>query len=133
VGARPHRRRRETLHDPPAAGGLIGVVRPWVNPDHSETIGLDRDEVRALIDTANADTGQARLRTAAAVRVLLHNSLRVDELCQAGVADLGHDKGHRVLTVARKGHRRARIPLAPSTWDALEMYLMDRALWAGLG
>jgi integrase/recombinase XerD len=111
---------------------VAGVVRPWVDPDHSETIGLDRDQARALLAAADADTGRARLRTAAALRVLLHNSLRVDELCQADVADLGHDKGHRVLTVARKGHRRARMPLAPSTWDALEAYLVDRAHRAGL-
>jgi integrase/recombinase XerD len=70
---------------------VAGVVRPWVDPDHSETIGLDRDQARALLAAADADTGRARLRTAAVLRLLLHNSLRVDELCQAGVADLGHD------------------------------------------
>lgn len=111
---------------------VAGVVRPWVDPDHTETIGLDRDQARALLAAADADTGWARLRTAAAVRVLLHNSLRVDELCQTSVANLGHDKGHRVLAVHRKGNRSAHIPLAPSTWDALEAYLVDRAHRAGL-
>jgi site-specific recombinase XerD len=110
---------------------VAGVVRPYVDPDHSETIGLNRDQARALLAAADADTGRARLRTAAALRLLLHNSLRVDELCQAGVADLGHDRGHRVLTVRRKGNRSARIPLAPATWEALEAYLIDRAHRAG--
>lgn len=119
-------------HDVIAHHPVAGVVRPWVDPDHSETIGLDRDQARALIAAADADTGRARLRTAAAVRLLLHNSLRVDELCQAGVADLGHDKGHRVLTVRRKGHRRARIPLTPATWTALQAHLVDRAHRAAL-
>lgn len=103
---------------------VSGVVRPYVDPDHSETVGLDRDQARALIAAADADTGRTRLRTAAVLRLLLHNSLCVDELCQAGVADLGHDKGHWVQALRRKGNRSARIPLAPATWEALEIYLM---------
>jgi hypothetical protein len=45
------------------------------------------------------------LRTAAVVRLLLHNALRVDEAC---AADLGEDSGHRVLRVVRKGARKAK-------------------------
>ncbi|MGH3784099.1 MAG: tyrosine-type recombinase/integrase [Pseudonocardiaceae bacterium] len=119
-------------HDVIAHQPVAGVVRPYVDPDHTETIGLDRDQARALLAAADADAGRARLRTAAALRLLLHNSLRVDELCQAGVADLGHDRGHRVLAVRRKGNRSTRVPLAPSTWDALEAYLVDRSQRAGL-
>ena len=43
----------------------------------------------------------------AAVRLLLHNALRVDEACAADVADLGEDRGHRVLRVVREGGRSA--------------------------
>ena len=65
------------------------------------TVGLDRrDQARALVADTDADTGAQALRTAAAVR-LLHNALRVDEACAAGVADLGEDSGHRVLRVVR--------------------------------
>ena len=35
------------------------------------------------------------LRTAAVVWLLLHNALRVDEVCAADIADLGEDSGHR--------------------------------------
>jgi integrase/recombinase XerD len=72
------------------------------------------------------------LRTAAVVRLLLHNALRVDEACAAGIADLGEDSGHRVLRVVRKGARKAKIPLTPATMAALEAYLADRAERAGV-
>ncbi len=82
------------------------------------TVGLDRDQARALV--AAAGTGAQALRTAAVVRLLLHNALRVDEACAADIADLGEDSGHRVLRVVRKGARKATIPLTPATVAALE-------------
>ena len=90
-----------------------------MDPDYTATVGLDRDQARALV-AADADTGVQALRTAAVVRLLLHNALRVDEACAADVADLGKDSGHRVLRVVRKGARKAKIPLTPATVTALE-------------
>jgi hypothetical protein len=109
-----------------------GVARPVVDPDYTATVGLDRDQARALVAAADADTGAQALRTAAVVRLLLHNALRVDEACAADVADLGEDSGHRVLRVVRKGARKAKIPLTPATVAALEAYLADRAQRAGV-
>src|SRR5438045_554032 len=83
-----------------------GVARPVVDPDYTATVGRDRDQARALVAAADADAGAQALRTAAVVRLLLHNALRVDEACAAGVADLGADAGHRVLRVTRKGARK---------------------------
>jgi integrase len=100
-----------------------GVARPGVDPDYTATIGLDRDQARALVAAADADQGPRALRTAAVIRLLAHNGLRVDEACAAGVADLGTDTGHRVLRVTRKGARKARIPLTPATAAALDAYL----------
>ena len=94
------------------------------------TPGLDRDQARALVVAADADTGAQALRTAAVVRLLLHNALRVDEAC---AADLGEDSGHRVLRVVRKGARKAKIPLTPATVAALEAYLAAQAERAGAG
>jgi site-specific recombinase XerD len=110
-----------------------GVARPAVDPDYTATVGLDRDQARALVAAADADTGARALRSAAVVRLLLHNALRVDEACAADVADLGEDSGHRVLRVIRKGGRKAKIPLTPATVAALEAYLADRAARAGAG
>jgi integrase/recombinase XerD len=109
-----------------------GVARPVVDPDYTATVGLDRDQARALVAAADADTGSQALRTAAVIRLLLHNALRVDEACAAGIADLGEDSGHRVLRVTRKGARKAKVPLTPATVAALEAYLAGRARRAGV-
>jgi integrase len=68
-------------------------------------VGLDRDEARVLLAAAGADPGPQAPCTAAVVRLLLHNALRVDEGCATDVADLGADAGHQVLQVTRKGAR----------------------------
>ena len=108
-----------------------GVARPGVDPDYTATIGLACDQARALIAAADAARGPQALRTAAVIRLLLHNALRVDEACAADVTDLGTDAGHRVLRVTRKGARRAKVPLAPATVAALDAYLADRARRGG--
>jgi len=109
-----------------------GVARPVVDPDYTATIGLDRDQARALVAAADADTGPQALRTAAVIRLLLHNALRVDEACAADIANLGEDSGHRVLRVTRKGARKAKVPLTPATTAALEAYLAGRAALTGV-
>lgn len=125
--------RYAAAHDLVSGNPTSGVARPTVDPDHTATIGLDREQARALLAAADADTAPQRRRALAVVRVLLHTGLRADELLAADIADLTQDKGHRVLAVTRKGGRKARLPLAPATWDALEAYLADRATTAGLG
>ena len=119
-------------HDPVDRIPTAGVARPVVDPDYTATVGLDRDQVRALVAAADADRGPQALRTAAVIRLLVHNALRVDEACAADVADLGADAGHRVLRVTRKGARRAKVPLAPATVAALDAYLTDWARRGGL-
>jgi integrase/recombinase XerD len=119
-------------HDLVAGIPTAGVARPVVDPDYTATVGLARDEARALVAAADADHGRQALRTAAVVRLLLHNALRVDEVCAADVTDLGADAGHRVLRVTRKGARKAKVPLTPATGAALDAYLANRACLAGL-
>ena len=114
-------------HDVLVANPATAVRRPRVDPDHTATVGLDRAQARAFLAAADTDPGPARLRTAAAARLLLHLGLRVDELAAADTTDLGHDRGHRVLTVTRKGGRRATVVLPPATAAALDAYLTQRA------
>lgn len=109
-----------------------GVTRPAIDPDYTATIGLNREQARALIAAADADPGRSQPRTAAVIRLLLHNALRVDEACSADIGDLGHDRGHRVLHVTRKGGKKARVPLAPATATAIDTYLTARATTAGI-
>ena len=119
-------------HDLTARVPTQGVARPVVDADYTATVGLDRDQARALVTAADADAGAQALRSAAVVRLLLHNALRVDEACAADIADLGEDSGHRVLRVTRKGARKAKVPLTPATSAALEAYRADRARRAGV-
>ena len=109
-----------------------GVRRPYVDPDYTATISLDRTESRALIAAVDADNGRQKLRNALVIRLLLHNGLRVDELCQADINDLGNDRGHRVLTVVRKGGKKYKAALAPATVATLDAYLATRAGRSGV-
>lgn len=119
--------RHAAAHDLITRVPTDGVRRPVVDPDHTATVGLDRAQARALIAAADtADTPQA-IRNAAVIRLLIHNGLRVDEAISADVADLGYDRGHRTLTIVRKGGRRARVALAPATGEAIDTYLRHRA------
>ncbi|WP_445189233.1 tyrosine-type recombinase/integrase [Pseudonocardia sp. Cha107L01] len=92
-------------HDLVTANPAAAVRRPRVDPDHTTTVGLDRDQARALLAAADTDTGPTRLRAAAPIRVLLHQGLRVDELARADVADLGHDRGPAATTADRVAGR----------------------------
>jgi integrase/recombinase XerD len=74
-------------HDLVGSNPTVGVERPSVDPDHTATVGLTREEARALV--AAADSGPQRLRTRVVVRLLVHNALRVDELAASRLGDLG--------------------------------------------
>ena len=127
-------------HDLRDGNPVHGVRRPAVDPDHTRTVGLSRDQARALVAAADADPGPQQARSAALVRLLLHNGLRVDELVSADVTDLGTRPGrsegphasHRVLGIVRKGGRAATVALAPATVEVLEVYLDQRAAAAGV-
>ncbi len=45
-------------HDLVARIPTAGVARPVVDPDYTATIGLARDEARALVAAADADRGR---------------------------------------------------------------------------
>ena len=97
------------------------VRRPRVG-DESPTLGLDLVEARRFLQAAEA----AGPRDRALVCLLLLNGLRVSEVCTALVSDLSSERGHRVLTVQRKGGRRDLVPLAPRTLAAVEEHLDGR-------
>src|SRR3954453_14797432 len=85
------------------------VRRPKVS-DESRAVGLTADELRRLLAAATAHSR----RSAALVSVLTFCGLRISEALGADVRDYGHDHGHRVLKVTRKGGKTARVALAPS-------------------
>jgi integrase/recombinase XerD len=97
--------------------------------DDSQTTGLDRDQLRALLAAAQqraaAGAGQSA-RDLALVTLLAYNGLRIGEALAADVTDLGIERGHRTLRITRKGGRRATVVLAPVTARALDDYLDGR-------
>lgn len=94
------------------------VRRPRLDYE-SHATGLDRNEVGALLAAA----GLASAREHALVSLLAINGLRVSEALGADIEALGIQRGHRTLTVLRKGGKVVTIPLAParpgrSTWPS---------------
>jgi integrase/recombinase XerD len=105
-----------------ARSPVARVRRPKV-ADESPRLGLDRDQMRSLLDVAEADGS----RSAALVALLALNGLRISEALAADVDDLGAERGHRTLRLVRKGGKVAVAPLAPRTAAAVDSVVGDRA------
>ncbi len=97
-------------------------VRRLKVSDESQAIGLTADELKRLLAAA----AEHSPRLAALVSVLTFCGLRISEALGADVRDYGHDHGHRVLKVRRKGGKTARVALAPTVVRALDAYLDGR-------
>lgn len=97
------------------------VRRPKVSDD-SASVGLSRDELGRVLDTAAAHSP----RSSALVHLLAFNGLRITEALNADIGDLIHDRGHRALRITRKGGKVGRVAIAPVTSRALDTYIADR-------
>jgi integrase/recombinase XerD len=114
----------ELLECSPAAH----VRRPRVDYE-SHAAALDRNELGALLVAA----GLGQPRDHALISLLALNGLRVSEATGADVEHLGLERGHRTLTVTRKGGKVVTVPLAPrtarrSTWPSANAP-KDRYSW----
>jgi site-specific recombinase XerD len=98
------------------------VRRPRLDYE-SHATGLDRNEVGALLVAA----GLASASEHALVSLLAINGLRVSEALGADIEALGLERGHRTLTVLRKGGKVVVIPLAPRTARAIDLAIGERA------
>jgi len=63
----------------------------------------------------------------ALVSLLALNGLRVPEATGADIEQLGLDRGHRTLTITRKGSKVVTIPLAPRTARAIDLAIGERS------
>lgn len=115
-----------------AGNPVAGADRPTVSRDQSATLGLTAAEVDRLLAAAAADRGPAQPRNLAAVALLADLGLRVGELVGLDVADLGHERGHRVVRFVGKGGVARRRALTPAGAAAVEAYLAGRAAAAGV-
>ena len=99
----------------------VHVRRPRLDYE-SHATGLDRNEVGALLVAA----GLASARDHALISLLAINGLRVSEATGADIENLGLERGHRTLTIHRKGGKIVTIPLAPRTARAIDLAVGER-------
>ncbi len=97
----------------------LHVRRPRLDYE-SHATGLDRNEVGALLVAAGLASASEL------VSLLAINGLRVSEALGANIDALGLERGHRTLTVLRKGGKVVTIPLAPRTARAIGLAIGER-------
>jgi hypothetical protein len=102
----------ELLDHSPAAH----VRRPRVDYE-SRAAALDRNELGAILVAAGLGLPSEH----ALVSLLALNGLRVSEATGADIEHLGLERGHRTLTITRKGGKVVTIPLAPRTARAIDL------------
>jgi integrase/recombinase XerD len=107
----------ELLDHSPAAH----VRRPRVDYD-SHAAALDRNELGALLVAAGLGPPSEH----ALISLLGLNGLRVSEATGADIEHLGLERGHRTLTITRKGGKVVTIPLAPRTARAIDLAIGER-------
>jgi integrase len=83
---------------------------------------LDRNEVGAMLVAA----GLGRAQDHALLSLLALNGLRVSEATGANIEALGLERGHRTLTILRKGGKTVVVPLAPRTARAVDLAVGER-------
>jgi integrase/recombinase XerD len=99
----------------------IHVRRPRLDYE-SHATGLDRNELGALLVAA----GLSSARDHALVSLLALNGLRVSEALSADIDALGLERGHRTLTMTRKGGKIVTMPLAPRVARVLDLAIGER-------
>jgi integrase len=85
-------------------------------------VALDRDELGALLVAAGLGPPAGH----ALISLLALNGLRVSEATGADIEHLGLERGHRTLTVTRKGGKVVTIPLAPRTARAIDLAIGEQ-------
>jgi site-specific recombinase XerD len=98
----------------------VHVRRPKLDYE-SHAVGLDRNELGAMLVAA----GLAGARDHALISLLALNGLRVSEAIGVRIEDLALERGHRTLTVLRKG-KTVVMPLAPRTARAIDLVVGER-------
>nr|WP_277351852.1 tyrosine-type recombinase/integrase [Arthrobacter sp. SF27] len=99
------------------------VRMPRAYRDESRSLGLDKDELLALFQRAQASSPAE----AAMVALMGMLGLRVSEACGVNIEDFaGSVRGHRVLRLVGKGKKPATIPLPGQVLATLEAAAADR-------
>jgi site-specific recombinase XerD len=107
----------ELLEHSPAAH----MRRPRLDYE-SHAIALDRNELGAILVAAGLGPPVEH----ALISLLALNGLRVSEATGTDIDHLGLERGHRTLTITRKGGKVVTIPLAPRTARAIDLAIGER-------
>jgi site-specific recombinase XerD len=99
----------------------VHVRRPRLDYE-SNAAGLDRNELGALLVAA----GLAGPVEHALISLLALNGLRVSEALGIDISSLGLERGHRTVTVLRKGGKVVTMPLAPRVARAMDLAIGER-------
>jgi len=92
------------------------VRRPSVPPE-SPTLGFTHLQFEALLTTARESPNRYDFALVAMLGLL---GLRIFEATGADIADLGEERGYRVLRVCGKGTKVVLIPLPPAVGRAID-------------
>jgi len=98
---------------PVSVSPAVHVRRPRLDYE-SHAIGLDRNEVGALLVAAGLGAAAE------------HALISLLEALGADIEALGLERGHRTLTVLRKGGKVVTVPLAPRTARAVDLAIGER-------
>lgn len=104
------------------------VSRPKYDRQHSPTASVSRQQASAMLSTSR-DYEHRTLGprgTAVVMMLLVDLGIRVSELCQANLSDLGTREGTRILTVRMKGGTVRNRPVPPALSAVLDAYLAER-------
>ncbi|BCJ48083.1 tyrosine recombinase XerC [Actinoplanes ianthinogenes] len=113
------------------ANPVGGADRPYVDRDHSATVGLTPGEVDAILAAADRQDGPAAVRHRAVLTLLADLGLRVGELVGLDLSDIGWERGHRTVRFTGKGGRPRRRVLTPAAAATLDDYLRVRGAHDG--
>lgn len=100
--------------------------RPKAASDESPTRGLSRAEAAAFHSALQDVPPTRRARTMAVLSLLLLDGLRSTELRSIRISDMGYNRGHRTITLRRKGGSRHQVSVTPTTGHLIDVYLQQR-------
>jgi site-specific recombinase XerD len=104
------------------------AARPRYDRRHSNTASVSEKQAAQML-TSSRDYRHRTLgseATALAMMLLIDLGIRVSELCNADLADLGQRDGLRVLTVRMKGGKVRTRPIPTPLAPVLDAYLAVR-------
>src|SRR3954453_19225820 len=100
----------------------VHVRRPKLDYE-SHATGLDRNEVGAMLVAAGLGGAQDH----ALLSLVALNGIRVSEATGANIEALGLQRGHRTLTILRKGGKVVILPPAPRTAREIDLAVAERS------